>query len=68
MPKYAYKCDQCQKSFLMVQSISDDPITECYLRDGGLPDKGERCKGQVRRVPAKSSFSLKGAGWYKDGY
>ena len=68
MPKYAYRCDQCGKSFIMVQSINDEPIKTCYLRVGGNPDEGDRCQGCVRRIPAKSSFSLKGKGWYKDGY
>lgn len=68
MPKYAYKCDQCYKSFSVVQSIGDEPVKRCYLRADGLPDEGGRCNGPVRRVPTNTSFSLKGAGWYKDGY
>lgn len=57
MPIYEYRCRKCSKEFELVQKITDDPATEC-------PD----CGGKVERLVSATSFSLKGGGWYKDGY
>lgn len=48
----------------------DDVIEDCRLRVGGENNvtDGFRCDGKVERVPSATSFSLKGKGWYKDGY
>jgi len=63
MPTYEYKCEQCGKCFEIVQKITEEALTECPLQKC---DEKER--GEVQRVISKSSFSLKGGGWYKDGY
>lgn len=57
MPIYEYHCKSCKKTFEEVQKISDDPLTEC-------PSCGKR----VKRLISSTSFTLKGEGWYKDGY
>ena len=57
MPIYEYQCDACQKHFEEVQSISEKPIKKCRF-----------CGGKVHRLISQTSFSLKGGGWYKDGY
>lgn len=57
MPIYEYRCKKCRKIFERFQKISDDPLKEC-------PD----CNGRVLRLISETSFSLKGDGWYKDGY
>jgi len=57
MPIYEYRCKKCSKEFELVQKITDDPMSEC-------PD----CGGKVERLVSATSFSLKGGGWYKDGY
>lgn len=57
MPIYEYQCDRCHKTFERFQRITDEPLYHC-------PD----CKGKVRRLISCTSFSLKGGGWYKDGY
>jgi len=57
MPIYEYKCKKCQKLFEYLQKFSDDPIEEC-----------EQCSGQLEKQLSTTSFSLKGSGWFKDGY
>ena len=57
MPIYEYKCGKCKKLFEYLQKFSDDPKEEC-----------EECEGNLTKVLSTSSFSLKGSGWYKDGY
>ena len=37
--------------------MTEDPLNSC-------PD----CSGQVKKLVSKSSFQLKGGGWYADGY
>ena len=59
MPIYEYKCCECGFSQEKIQSYQDrkEQIT-C-----------SKCDGTARRlVVNKTSFSLKGSGWYKDGY
>ena len=57
MPIYEYRCNACGKQFELFQKITDDPLAEC-----------PECGGTVERLVSASSFSLKGSGWYKDGY
>jgi putative FmdB family regulatory protein len=57
MPIYEYECSKCGKQFETFQRISDKPLNSCQF-----------CKGKVHRLISQSSFSLKGGGWYRDGY
>ena len=57
MPIYEYKCSDCSNEFETIQKFSDEPLTEC-----------PKCKGKVEKLVSKSSFQLKGSGWYSDGY
>jgi putative FmdB family regulatory protein len=58
MPTYEYACDACHHEFEVVQSIKDDPITQC-----------PKCKEpKARRMIAGTGFILKGGGWYSDLY
>lgn len=57
MPIYEYECDACGKTFEVTQKISDKPLKKC-----------EFCQGSVRRLISPTSFTLKGGGWYRDGY
>lgn len=57
MPIYEYRCTKCHKTFEKFQKITDDPLSKC-------PDCGDR----VERLISQTSFSLKGGGWYKNGY
>lgn len=57
MPIYEYECEACCKCFEEMQSITDKPLKKCRF-----------CGGKVSRLISQTSFSLKGGGWYKDGY
>lgn len=61
MPIYEYECEVCNIRVEARQGFNDPPPTkECEK------DEGEKCK--LHKVISKSSFALKGSGWYKDGY
>ena len=57
MPLYEYECKQCKKHTEKIQKFSDAEITDC-----------PHCDGPLERVVSAAAFSLKGGGWYKDGY
>ena len=58
MPVYEYACEKCQSEFEVEQRITDGPIKSC-----------PRCKSRkVKRLISKTSFVLKGGGWYSDLY
>ncbi len=58
MPVYEYLCDKCQREFEVEQRISDDPIRSC-----------PHCRSRkVKRLISRTSFVLKGSGWYSDLY
>lgn len=57
MPTYEYKCKACGNEFEYQQRISDPPKSEC-----------EQCGGALEKLISRSSFLLKGSGWYKDLY
>jgi putative FmdB family regulatory protein len=59
MPIYEYGCQACSHTFERLQKISADPIRDC-------PDCAE--KGSVKKLVSRTSFVLKGGGWYKDHY
>jgi len=56
---YEYSCKCCGHAFETVQSIKDDPLTEC-----------PKCRVSAleRLISGGSGFTLKGGGWYKDLY
>jgi putative FmdB family regulatory protein len=58
MPIYEYACEKCESEFEVEQRITDGPIKSC-----------PRCKSKkVKRLISKTSFVLKGGGWYSDLY
>jgi putative FmdB family regulatory protein len=57
MPIYEYECTSCCKIIEVIQRMTEEPLTNC-------PD----CAGPVNKLVSKSSFQLKGGGWYADGY
>ncbi len=58
MPIYEYACDKCDREFEVEQRITEDPIEAC-----------PHCSSdQVKRLISKTSFVLKGSGWYSDLY
>lgn len=57
MPIYEYKCLKCNNEFEAVQKFSDSPVNKC-----------PSCGGAVRKLISRSSFHLKGTGWYLTDY
>lgn len=56
MPIYEYDCPRCG-TFEVSQKMSDPSLTSHDV-----------CGSSVQRRISISSFSLKGGGWYSDGY
>ena len=57
MPIYEYTCKKCGKNFECMQRITEPPIAPC-----------PKCGAAADRLISATSFTLKGGGWYKDGY
>ena len=58
MPIYEYYCDGCGHEFEVMQKITDKPIRKC-----------EKCgKLKAKRSISRTSFVLKGSGWYVTDY
>jgi putative FmdB family regulatory protein len=57
VPIYEYQCADCGKVFEAFQKISDAPLAECRF-----------CNGRVDQLISKTSFQLKGGGWYVTDY
>ena len=66
MPIYEYRCQKCGFKFEIKQKIDEKaPNCDNKIISGSV----ERlCGGKCEKLISKSSFSLKGGGWYKDGY
>jgi putative FmdB family regulatory protein len=56
MPTYEYCCPTCG-AFEAEQKITAPALSRCPT-----------CDAEVKRLISKSSFKLKGSGWYSDGY
>jgi putative FmdB family regulatory protein len=54
MPTYEYACRSCGSHLEVVQSFSDDPLTEC-----------PHCEGPLRKVFGSIGITFKGSGFYK---
>lgn len=59
MPIYEYACDKCGKQKDVIQKV-DDPA----------PESCEACgqQGSMVKQVSRTSFVLKGGGWYSDLY
>ena len=58
MPIYEYACAKCEREFEVEQRITDDPVKTC-----------PHCRSRrVKRLISRTSFVLKGSGWYSDLY
>ena len=56
MPTYEYSCTSCG-TFDVEQRITEPALATC-----------DKCGGPVKRLISRSSFALRGGGWYADGY
>lgn len=59
MPIYEYRCASCGHELEVMQKVSDPAPAEC-------PKCGQ--KQPLERLMSRSSFHLKGGGWYSDLY
>jgi putative FmdB family regulatory protein len=58
MPTYEYLCEKCEHEFEREQRISDPPVKTC-----------PKCRSRrVKKLISRTSFVLKGGGWYSDLY
>lgn len=57
MPLYEYRCKSCGHTFEVIQKFSDRPLKAC-----------RECSGPVEKLISRSSFQLKGGGWFIGDY
>jgi putative FmdB family regulatory protein len=57
MPLYEYRCLDCGDVSEVLQKLNDPPLRRC-----------KRCSGKVEKLVSRTSFQLKGGGWYSHGY
>ncbi len=57
MPIYEFICENCGNLLESMQKVSDPPPAAC-----------PECGGRMARVMSRTSFQLKGGGWYSDLY
>jgi len=57
MPIYEYRCKSCGAVTEVIQKMSDKPLTKC-----------KTCSGTLEKLISRSSFQLKGSGWYVTDY
>lgn len=55
MPIYELQCQKCGKIIDVFQKITDPPVRVC-----------PGCLGQMKRIMSKTTFHLKGGGWFSD--
>jgi putative FmdB family regulatory protein len=60
MAIYVWKCEKCETEHEIERKMADSDVP---------PEECSFCMSNVfKKIPQLSSFSLKGGGWYKDGY
>ena len=57
MPIYKYLCEKCGCHIEVIQKISDAPLKRC-----------SKCRGKLEKTVSRTSFQLKGSGWYVTDY
>lgn len=75
MPIYTYECKKCHQQIQVKQSMTDAKLSICSNQIpknkttySNEPRELELCGGELERIIQKSSFELKGNGWFKQGY
>ncbi len=58
MPIYEYRCDACGEDLEVTQRITADKLVDCPACD----------EPKLRRLISRTSFMLKGSGWYATDY
>ena len=62
MPIYEYECESCTHRFDKRMKVGE-PNPPCPK-----PRQDKPCGEKTKKLISRSSFQLKGGGWYKDGY
>jgi putative FmdB family regulatory protein len=57
MPMYEYICEKCGSHIEVLQKLSDPPLKRCT-----------KCRGKLEKTVSRTSFQLKGSGWYVTDY
>ncbi len=57
MPIYEYQCSKCGVIVERLQKIGDRQLRTC-----------PECSGRMEKLVSRTSFHLKGGGWYDQGY
>lgn len=58
MPLYEYRCENCGRTFELIQKFSDAPPEHC-------PNCG---KGPIHKLLSSPAIQFKGTGWYVTDY
>jgi putative FmdB family regulatory protein len=59
MPVYKYKCERCGHRRGVFHKMNESPKMVCDMPN---------CKSRMVRTVARTSFSLQGKRWFRDGY
>lgn len=57
MPIYEYRCTRCGAVSEVLQRVSEPPKRKCL-----------DCSGRLEKLISRTSFHLKGGGWFAEGY
>lgn len=57
MPIYEYVCEKCGDHLEVIQKVGDAPLKRC-----------KKCRGKLEKIISRTSFQLKGSGWYVSDY
>jgi putative FmdB family regulatory protein len=57
MPIYEYVCEKCGSLLEVMQRVNDKPLKRCH-----------ECGGRLEKIISRTSFQLKGSGWYLTDY
>ncbi len=57
MPIYEYVCEKCGDHIEVIQKVTDAPLKRC-----------KKCRGKLEKIISRTSFQLKGSGWYASDY
>ncbi len=57
MPIYEYRCSICNHQFESLQKVGARALQKC-----------PECSGKLEKLISRTSFQLKGGGWFDQGY
>ena len=57
MPIYEYRCSICNHQFESLQKVGARALRKC-----------PECSGKLEKLVSRTSFQLKGGGWFDQGY